>query len=82
MATSFEIIREAGKIMRPERSIGSGLKTPINAGIAVRVGDTYFATVEPADEKHAAQMNRDVAIVAEALRAAGHTQMRLGGPLV
>lgn len=80
-APAFEILRRAGAELRPTRSIGSGLKTAVNAGACLCIGDVHFATVEPRDAAHAGRIQAATEAVRVALRAAGWRELSKGTPL-
>jgi hypothetical protein len=73
---TFEIWRRAGEEMRPERTIGSGMKTRVNAGACIEVGGVFFTTDEPTDPARTQIHNAALRTIADSLRAAGHKETK------
>ena len=73
---TFEVWRRAGAQIRPTRTIGSGLKTPINAGACIEINGVFFVSDEPADPEIAKAKNAALDAIVAGLRATGHQERK------
>ncbi len=74
---TFEVYRRAGVVMRPERTIGSGMKVPVNAGACLEINGVFFTSDEPESPDLAKAKNAALDAIVAGLRATGHQEIKI-----